>query len=94
MVAQAVAFALAAALALASASTLAAQRSSQQRAEFKRQQPCPATGQLRGPCPGYIVDHVVPLCAGGPDHPSNMQWQTVADAKAKDRDEVRACRGR
>jgi hypothetical protein len=28
---------------------------------------------------------------GGADAPSNMQWQTVADAKAKDKTE-RACR--
>jgi hypothetical protein len=35
--------------------------------------------------PGYVVaDHVVPLAYSGRD-PSNMQWQTTADAKAKDR---------
>jgi hypothetical protein len=32
-----------------------------------------------------VVDHVVPLKRGGLDAPSNMQWQTIADAKAKDR---------
>ena len=58
---------------------------------FKREHPCPSTGQGRGRCPGYIVDHVKPLCAGGPDRPSNMQWQTVADAKAKDRLERQQC---
>ena len=35
--------------------------------------------------PGYVVDHIVPLKRGGADAPSNMQWQTKADAKAKDR---------
>ena len=35
--------------------------------------------------PGYIIDHIVPLKRGGADTPANMQWQTKADAKAKDR---------
>lgn len=35
--------------------------------------------------PGYIVDHIVPLKRGGDDLPDNMQWQTVEQAKAKDR---------
>jgi hypothetical protein len=39
---------------------------------------------------GYVVDHVVPLECGGADSPSNMQWQTVHDAKIKDR--TRNCR--
>jgi hypothetical protein len=61
-------------------------------AAFKRDHPCPATSLPRGACPGWIVDHIVPLCAGGPDAPNNMQWQTVAAAKAKDREEMRQCR--
>jgi hypothetical protein len=35
--------------------------------------------------PGYVVDHIIPLYRGGCDCPSNMQWQTIADAKAKDK---------
>jgi hypothetical protein len=31
------------------------------------------------------VDHVVPLKRGGADKPKNMQWQTAAAAKAKDK---------
>ncbi len=34
--------------------------------------------------PGYVVDHIVLLACGGKDAPSNMQWQTIAEAKAKD----------
>lgn len=44
------------------------------------------------PCPGYIVDHIKALACGGPDQPSNMQWQTIADAKAKDRWELNECK--
>jgi hypothetical protein len=52
---------------------------------FKREQPCPATHLPTGPCPGYIIDHVIALKRGGADNPANMQWQTVEEAKAKDR---------
>src|SRR3989442_15991596 len=51
------------------------------RAQFLRQ-----TGYPHGR-PGYVVDHIVPLECGGADSPSNMQWQTVAEARAKDRTE-------
>lgn len=66
-------------------------RSASSIAEFKHQQPCPSTGRSRGACPGYVIDHIEPLCAGGPDIPSNMQWQSVDEAKAKDKIEVRQC---
>lgn len=62
-------------------------RSKAARSAFERQNPCPSTGKNRGACPGYIVDHVKPLECGGADAPSNMQWQTVADGKAKDKTE-------
>lgn len=66
-------------------------RSSAARNAFVKTQPCPATGLTKLPCPGYVIDHVVPLCAGGLDQHVNMQWQTVEDAKVKDRDERRMC---
>lgn len=53
--------------------------------QFERQNPCPSTGKTSGSCPGYVVDHRRALAAGGADEPSNMQWQTSADAKAKDK---------
>src|SRR5882762_8208262 len=62
-----------------------------QRALFMKEHPCPANGKTRGRCPGYVVDHIKPLCAGGADHWSNMQWQTVAEAKIKDREERKLC---
>jgi hypothetical protein len=34
---------------------------------------------------------VKPHACGGADDPSNMQWQTKADAKAKDTTERKAC---
>ena len=40
---------------------------------------------------GYVIDHIVPLACGGADVPSNMQWQTVAAAKAKDKVERSGC---
>ena len=58
---------------------------------FKRQQPCPSTGRASGSCPGYVIDHIKPLECGGADAPGNMQWQTIADGKAKDKTE-RSCR--
>jgi hypothetical protein len=41
--------------------------------------------------PGYVVDHIVPLTCGGCDVPSNMQWQTLADSRAKDKTEKSGC---
>lgn len=55
------------------------------REAFRALYPCPSTGRTRGRCPGYVIDHIVPLKRGGLDDPSNMQWQTVAAARAKDR---------
>jgi hypothetical protein len=67
-------------------------RSRAARAEFEREHPCPTTGRTSGACPGYVVDHVKPLACGGADAPSNMQWQTVAEGKAKDKWERVGCK--
>jgi hypothetical protein len=60
-------------------------RSSRARTQFRKSHPCPATGRSTGKCPGYVIDHVVPLKRGGSDQPGNMQWQPTQAAKAKDR---------
>jgi len=31
------------------------------------------------------IDHILPLKRGGADGASNMQWQTIEEAAAKDR---------
>jgi hypothetical protein len=80
-------------LALAASSALAkTYRDPAQRTAFMQHHPCPSTGKTKGRCPGYVVDHIKPLCAGGPDRPSNMQWQTTAEAKNKDRLEREQCK--
>lgn len=60
--------------------------------DFKRVNPCPVTGAWRGSCPGWEVDHVVALCAGGPDTPKNMQWLTRSDHRKKTKLDVMKCR--
>lgn len=85
---------LVAILGLTAAVGYAGERDRHQRSAFVKIHPCPATGKPRGPCPGYVVDHIKPLCAGGRDHPSNMQWQTVKEAKVKDRQERKMCKSR
>src|SRR5579859_5490495 len=60
-------------------------RSTAARNAFKRAHPCPSTGMPKGACPGYVIDHIDPLECGGADAPFNMQWQTIAEGKAKDR---------
>jgi hypothetical protein len=66
-------------------------RSAGARHHFKQLHPCPATGRATRKCPGYVIDHVKPLACGGVDDPSNMQWQTVAEARAKDKWERIGC---
>lgn len=47
------------------------------KAEFMRE-----SGYRNGR-PGFVVGYRKPLVCGGTDDPTNMQWQTVAEAKAK-----------
>jgi len=41
---------------------------------FKRIHPCPSNGNMSGSCPGWAIDHVIPLACGGCDAVSNLQW--------------------
>lgn len=69
-----------------------AERSAAAILAFKRHNPCPATGQRSGSCPGWQIDHRIPLCLGGFDQPVNMQWLSVAEHKLKTKDDIRSCR--
>jgi hypothetical protein len=86
----AIAVGLLAACSAASAGT----RDAKAVAAFKRQHPCPTTGQPRGACPGWQVDHIQALKCGGPDTPDNMQWLTVEAHREKTRRDMRGCRTR
>ena len=66
-------------------------RSQAAKNDFKALYPCPSNGKSRGSCLGYVIDHKTPLACSGNDAPSNMQWQSVADAKAKDKWERKGC---
>lgn len=59
---------------------------------FRAEHPCPSTGRTRGACPGWHIDHVTALCAGGADRPANMQWITREDHRLKTLVDVRECR--
>lgn len=41
---------------------------------FRKLYACPSTGQRTGACPGWAIDHVIPLICGGRDMVINMQW--------------------
>lgn len=84
--------ALLAALCLLLISLPSYSRDASQVRAFKRHNPCPSTGRTSGACPGYVIDHIVPLCANGPDAIGNMQWQERQASYKKDAEERRLCR--
>ncbi len=59
---------------------------------FRELNACPSTGQFTGPCPGLVIDHGYPLCAGGADAVWNLAWQELGASKVKDRYEKALCR--
>ncbi|MEI8204801.1 MAG: hypothetical protein WCH34_17410 [Bacteroidota bacterium] len=68
------------------------ERSQEAKDSFKYSHPCPSNGNNHGPCPGYVIDHITPLACDGADDPGNMQWQTEAEGKAKDKWERKGCK--
>lgn len=79
-------------LSLALLATSVMARDPAQVRKFRSDHPCPATHSTKGACPGWVVDHVIPLCLGGVDEPRNMQWQDHATSLLKDKLEWEACR--
>lgn len=59
---------------------------------FRSENACPATGRIKGACPGFQVDHIKALCAGGSDIRDNMHWLSTQDHKFKTFIDVRECR--
>lgn len=60
------------------------------KAEFRKIHECPSTGRHAGACPGWQVDHVIPLASCGCDIVENLQWlkntiKTCAGTECKDR---------
>ena len=72
----------------------AEKRSNKVRHDFARAYACPSTGKHALPCPGFYIDHVIPLACGGPDQTTNLQWLSEADWKAKSKWERRECQKR
>jgi hypothetical protein len=69
------------------------------KAEFRKIHPCPSTGLKTGACPGWQVDHVIPLASCGCDTVENLQWlkneiKICAGESCKDRWErkINVCR--
>jgi hypothetical protein len=67
-------------------------RSLKAEALFRLANPCPATGVSNGPCKGYVIDRIIPVICGGVEEPANMKWQTLAEAREKDKWERIGCR--
>ena len=78
--------------ALAAHDAFGAEASRLVEAQFRAANPCPVTGQAQGACTGYVIDRVIPLACGGADHPDNMRWITLPEAKAKAKWEKIGCR--
>jgi len=63
------------------------QRDPAVRKDFQRTHPCPSNHETSGPCPGWVVDHIVPLCAGGADR----EHAVAVEARGQGKGQARAC---
>src|SRR5574340_98601 len=45
--------------------------------EFRKLYACPSTGLHTGACPGWQMDHIIPLAVGGCDAVGNLAWMPV-----------------
>jgi hypothetical protein len=83
--------AVAIALAITPQTSASTERTARAKYQFRKANHCPATGNVVGPCPGWIADHRIPLCSGGADSPDNIQWITREAARIKDRADIARC---
>ncbi len=67
-------------------------RDAQEKAEFRKANPCPSTGAAKGGCPGHQIDHKKALMNGGKDKPKNMQWIGTEAHKAKTKQDFTKCK--
>lgn len=51
---------------------------------YRKLYACPSTGLYAGACPGWNLDHTVPLACGGCDSVANLTWMPV---------EIKRCAG-
>lgn len=49
-------------------------RSSAVLTAYKKIHPCPSTGLTTGACPGWALNHSIPLACGGCDAVYNLTW--------------------
>jgi hypothetical protein len=51
-------------------------RSAAVKAAYRKVHPCPSTGSYKAAdaCPGWAINHVIPLASGGCDSVINMVW--------------------
>lgn len=42
---------------------------------YRKLHPCPSTGLHTGACPGWSINHTIPLAVGGCDAVVNLSWE-------------------